>query len=399
MKILDYLNQFNLDIRRTGDARFMDQKVTPDVLCIIADCVINFLKNDTSREFTVKDIWNSKYFNTIVKDIFSKPDVTEETAKHEYDKLIQQPLKALSYAHILNCEKRGNTNYFSVKNYELFEFISLKDRNAYNFLYQYLVKVLTDSGLIKFFKEFKKKYEAGEVNNNHFKDLKDRFEKFIIGNTNITGRTEVRRIFPKVLNIYASKNNIPGTISGRISKYPFYYTDLMYNRRNWRDVHKDKILTRQEADNLYDKLISEKNTPYNKYLVVKAKNIIRKLHRYSEVKDRFAGGEATQVHHIFAQNDFPQIAHYVENLIKLTATQHFTKAHPSNDTHMIDKDYQLVCLLAKSDSVKKSIKAGQMIYRKESFIHVINIGLTLDLPSLLSYKDIKLILMKQYNDN
>ena len=32
--IKNYLNQFDLDIRKTRDARFMDQKCTPDVICL-----------------------------------------------------------------------------------------------------------------------------------------------------------------------------------------------------------------------------------------------------------------------------------------------------------------------------------------------------------------------------
>ena len=45
---------------------------------------------------------------------------------------------------------------------------------------------------------------------------------------------------------------------------------------------------------------------------------------------------------------YPQIAHYIENLIMLTATQHNTKAHPNNNTQMIDKDYQLVLFVGES---------------------------------------------------
>ena len=30
------------DIRKTGNARWIDQKCTPDVLCIIADCIFEY---------------------------------------------------------------------------------------------------------------------------------------------------------------------------------------------------------------------------------------------------------------------------------------------------------------------------------------------------------------------
>ena len=39
----DELNAFidthDYDVRKTGNARWIDQKCTPDVLCIIADCI------------------------------------------------------------------------------------------------------------------------------------------------------------------------------------------------------------------------------------------------------------------------------------------------------------------------------------------------------------------------
>lgn len=38
--IIKYLSNFDLDVRKSQDARFMDQKCTPDVVCFIADCII-----------------------------------------------------------------------------------------------------------------------------------------------------------------------------------------------------------------------------------------------------------------------------------------------------------------------------------------------------------------------
>ncbi|NCO31749.1 hypothetical protein GW891_02890 [bacterium] len=55
------------------------------------------------------------------------------------------------------------------------------------------------------------------------------------------------------------------------------------------------------------------------------------------------------------KSEFPKLADYVENLILLTGSQHSVKAHPSNNTRVVDKDYQLLLLLAKSDNIKKSI--------------------------------------------
>ena len=64
-KIMEFLSGFDLDIRKTRDARFSDQKCTPDVICFIADCIINTVHEHDY--FDVNQIWNSQYFikNTI----------------------------------------------------------------------------------------------------------------------------------------------------------------------------------------------------------------------------------------------------------------------------------------------------------------------------------------------
>lgn len=396
--IKEYLQKFDLDVRKSGDARFMDQKCTPDVVSTIADCVINFVGNEKNKQFTVSDIWESQYFIKNVKAIFNKPLATNPTTKSEYDKFIQQPLRMLAYANILNIVKVGNKNHYSIANYEILEYISLKDRNAYLFLCDYLEKVLTDSGIFKYFEEYKSLYENEKLESSGFDELKSKFQKFIIGNTKINGVVEVNRIYPKILNVFATQNNLPGTIGGFMSKHEFYYTDLMYNRKNWRDVKKSKNISRQESEIEYDALISETENPYNNYLIQKAMTAIRKLYTESEIKDQWGNGDATQIHHIFPKHKFPQLAHYLENLIKLTATQHYTKAHPNNKTKDISIDYQLVCLLAKSDSIEKSLKKNEMYYRKESFIYCINTGLTKELKFDLTFRQIKSELATIYND-
>ena len=47
--IENYLNEIDLDIRKTNNARFMDQKVTPDVLSIIADSILEFVWDDIEK--------------------------------------------------------------------------------------------------------------------------------------------------------------------------------------------------------------------------------------------------------------------------------------------------------------------------------------------------------------
>lgn len=392
-EISKYLNQFDLDVRKSGDARFMDQKCTPDVVCFIADCLMNL---NPQGEFTVQDVWDMRYFIKSASAIFGKPNPKNASARHEYDKFIQQPLRMLAYAHVLGIEKRGNANYYTIENVNILEYIATKERNAYNFLYIYITKVLGDSNMLKPFESFKEKCKKGIVTQLDYKDLKDKYTKFIIGNTAINGEIEVYRIFTKVINVYAAENGIQGTERGFLSKDIITFSNLMYNRKNWRDIDKAKAITRQEAATAEER---EQQEAYDSYQVTKAMNLLRKIQIDTEVHDQYGNGEATQVHHIFPKSEFPQIAHYLENLIKLTATQHYTKAHPSNNTQVINRDYQLVCLIAKSNTIEKSLRMyGDKYYRKESFIVVINTGLNKDLSMSLNFEEIRTQLRFLYNN-
>lgn len=100
----------------------------------------------------------------------------------------------------------------------------------------------------------------------------------------------------------------------------------------------------------------------------------------------------------FVVQDIWGSSHYLENLIKLTPTQHFTKAHLNNKTDKINIDYQLVCLLSKSDSIEKSLNKGEFIYSIESFVFCINTGLKQELASSLNFQDIKMQLVHIYNN-
>ena len=380
--IQNFLNQYDFDVRKSGDCRFVDQKCTPDIVCFIADCVINLIA--TKPTFTITYLWNTQYFIQNTRVIFNKPWANDEKAKNEYNKVLCQPLKALAYAKILNVEKVGNTLTFSVNNEELLEWIARRDRNAYVFLYEFYTKVLRDSGFMKYLEG----YKTGTMTK---REVYDRYIRFVRGNTPTHSELDIKRMFHKVFNIYAAEHGLIGS-SG---KSPRLYSDLMYNRVNWRDIDKDKTQTRQEAENIEEK---ERREVLNNYYVQKAIALIRKIQHVSEVHDKWGQDTATQVHHIFPKSKFPQIAHYIENLILLTATQHFTKAHPNNNTQEIDPDYQLVCLLAKADTINKSLRAiGEKYYRKESFVYVINTGLETDVKTSLSFSEIKEFLIHHYN--
>lgn len=387
-QINSYLNQFDFDIRKSHDARYVDQKCTPDIICFLADCILNIAASHPT--FTANDIWQSQYFKHNCRVVFNKPYADDERAKNEYNKWFSQPLKLFHTAGILDADLTTRPASYSIKNEDLLDYISRKERNAYNFLYCFFSKVLKDSGFWKHFEEYVNNVSTDRISAKT--DLYERYCRLISGNTPSQSTLDIHRMFHKVLNILAAEHNVPGS-SG---KEPRMFSDLMYNKKNNRDLKKEKSLTREEAK--INKGLRDQQEFYNAYCVQKAISLIKRIHKESEVHDEWSKGLATQVHHIFPKSQFPQIAHYVENLILLTATQHNTKAHPKNNTQIVDKDYQLVCLLAKSDTIEKSLKEfGDRYYRKESFLYVINTGLDCELSMQLSFSEIKNNLIKIYN--
>ena len=99
--INEYLSQFDLDVRKSHDARFVDQKCTPDIVCFMADCVMNMVA--TKPIFVINDVWETQYFIQNTRVIFNKPWANDRKAYNEYNKVLSQPLKLLAYAHILCC--------------------------------------------------------------------------------------------------------------------------------------------------------------------------------------------------------------------------------------------------------------------------------------------------------
>ena len=385
IEIDNHLKSFNYDIRKTGNARFMDQKVTPDVLYIIANCVIHFIENSSNNFFSTKDIWESKFANDEVKDIFNKPDVMNSKARSEYDKFFAQPLKMLEYAKILDSKKIGNINYYSVSKHSILEYISFKDRNCFDFINQYLIKVLSDSGIWNLFNSF---YKSNTQEN--FFLLKDGFVEFMICNTKINKPTEPKRIFTKIINPLAHFKKSRGTKRGFLSNDIIGYDELLYNRKNWRDIKKLKGQTRSGYEEA-TKDLKKRQSAYNRFTMQSnKKRIVKRYQNVSEVQDEYAIGDATCVHHIFPKNEFELIATCPENLILLTPTQHVNKAHP-NDTKRIDKAYQYICLLSKLNSVKESTQVLlDGFYSKESFNFVLNTGLSTNkFTNDLSFEEIK----------
>lgn len=375
-EIKNFLSKRDYDLRKSHNSRWIDQKCTMDVISVVADCILEFTKGDINKEFTVKDIWFNQYTIDNVQDIFRKPN-PEKKAKNEYDKWFGQPIKMLAYSQILIENGTKKRYKYKINNNKILEYISLRERNAYTFLCLYIEKVLRDSGLINEFNSFFNKQDKDA-----YKKLKDYYVEFIIKNTPINGKKETRRIFTKVINPLAYKQNKKGSKGGRISKQKITFDELFYNRPNWRDIGKNKDITRNEY-NKQNKISFEKFTEYK---IQKAKNKLRLFNEKfrnnkSEVEEN---GEypdnAIHIHHIFPKAEFPEISFYLENLIALTPNQHYCLAHPNGNTNEINKEFQYICILYKIQHIKENIKSIQVerIYEFKDMTHVLDIGYKTD---------------------
>lgn len=380
-----FLSKNDYDVRKSKNARWIDQKCTPDVLTIIADCVLNYISsNGIDKIFTSMDIWHSDYTVNNVLDIFKKPSPNMDEARNEYDKFFQQPLELLSYAKVITKIKKGSRNYYKVNDIDIIEYLALREKNSLNFLIHYIEKVLNDSGLLSAFNRFFE-YQTPEC----YEEVKNTFTAFTISNTAINKPTECRRIFIKIINPLAFKNNSRGTERGRISTHKITYDMLMYNRDNFRDLNsnKPKEMTRKE----YLAHTHRNTAAYFRYLTIKAKNVVR------EYNNKFNNGlselgnnsidKATHIHHIFPESQFPSISYYIENLIALTPTEHLNKAHVNGKTTIIDKNMQMFCLLAKSGTIQDSYINNREIYDFNNFMKVLDVGLNKDLFEKIPYLD------------
>lgn len=388
----DFLSNYDYDVRKTGDARWIDQKCTYDVVSIIADCIIMYTEEDHSREFTVKDIWHSDYAVKNVELIFSKPNPKKQ-AKNEYDKYFSQPIKLFSYSKLLKYRKKGNRYIYSISNREILERISVRAINAFDFLIDYITKVLKDSELYPYFDSFFKLQTEEE-----FVKLKKKFIKFTIDNTKINKEKECGRIFAKVLNPLAFNFKKKGTERGYLSPNIITFHDLMYNKPNFRDEYsgKAKNITRKEYESEQK---NSKEEAYDQYTIGKAKRNVKAYNEKinegrSEVKQGTERGIATQAHHIFPKSQFPAIAASLENLIMLTPNQHYTMAHPENKTQIMDKDFQYICLLAKIKSISEDLTNPVSFYSMEELKHVLDEGLGTDEFESIPGNDIESILYK-----
>lgn len=378
-QIVEFCNSKNYDLRISGNGRWIDQKCTPDVIWSISDFVLDYVDNVKS-EFTVKDIWNSEYAKQTIAETYSKPGTDERTAENEYDKVFSQPLAMFCYAGIIKDISTNNRHLYVVEEREVLEYIARNDIYALRFLHCYIEKVLKDSGLYPVFESF---FENQD--NAHFNEMKQAFISFYHRYTPIKKDYEPKRIFTKVLNPLAFKNGKKGTERGRMSKDIIKKADMMYNRDNFRDVYQDKPkgVSRQEWLAMNPNI--DRRDGYFAQMMMRSKRTLRDFiaeHRnnLSELTQFIEGHDdnvaATQMHHIFPKNEYPEIMHYIENLIALTPNQHYGYAHPSNNTQLIDLAAQKVLLIAKTYSIKENLTGGteEQIYEFDNFLTVLSIG-------------------------
>lgn len=390
--IAEFLNERDYDVRKSHNARWIDQKCTMDVLSVVADCILEYLRDDYNKEFKVKDIWFNKYTVENVQNIFKKPNPKEQ-ARNEYDKWFGQPIKLLAYSQVILETQINGRNTYKLNNKEILEYIASRERNAHKFLCMYIEKVLKDSGMLEDFNIFLEVQDKET-----YKRLKDKFVKFTIDNTPIQGEVECGRIFAKVINPLAYEHNKRGSEKGRISGHKVTFDMLMYNRPNWRDeaTDKPKDITRNEHEEQNEILFDE----MSEYKIQKAKRQLRAYNETyrdgkSEIKE---DGEyplgAINMHHIFPKSDFPEIADYLENLIAITPNQHFVKAHPNGNTGYIDKDYQYICLVYKIGHIKENLESYELqrIYEFKDMAHVLDVGLNTDEFGKVSNMDFNKVL-------
>lgn len=383
-----FLAEHDYDVRKSRNGRWIDQKCTFDVVCFVAGQIVSYIELHRTGEFTSPDVWRSESAVAAVQQDFAKPDPLTEPAHDEYNKFYREPMKMLAAAGVLSERRAGNSIIFSVRERELLDYIALRDPNALQFLMLYIEKVLHDSGLWGAFERFFALQNAEAL-----ETLKKQFAEFEFAYTPIKNKDEPNRIFSKVINPLAFYRRARGVVLGRLSKRIITKSELVYNRPNWRDElsGKDKNVARREyvPNRVFD-AASDRLVQRSMREVKRMNDAVRE--GKSEVLDWGAAGHrASQSHHIFPRSKAPSIADAVENIIMLTASQHFDNAHPDGDNSIIDVVYQGTCLRCKLDTIdlfsQDSRSEVASFYSLERFAQVLDIGLSTDYFGEMPIKD------------
>ena len=120
----NYLQTLNLDIRVSGNGRWMDQKVTPDVLSLVAQTILDY-STTNKKSFSNRDLFQSTEFLDTVAQFFGKPRRASDEMENEYNKFTGQSLKTLSYAGLLHEDTKKRPYLYTILREDLLEIIVL----------------------------------------------------------------------------------------------------------------------------------------------------------------------------------------------------------------------------------------------------------------------------------
>ena len=131
----------------------------------------------------------------------------------------------------------------------------------------FLTKVLVDSDYFKYFEDFFR-----NQNKNSLDNLRTKLFDLYHNHTAIKGDFEPPRIFNKIINILAFKRKLKGAVRGTISQFTLPIDEIRYNRLNWRDISKDKAMTRNEFLEKFPEQVTSNG--FYKYSIQKAKGFV-----------------------------------------------------------------------------------------------------------------------------
>ena len=379
--IIEHLEKLDLKFKKDKDIpKFCDQKTQIDVVECVSLCILNYKKKNW---FTKKDIWFSKFSVDHVYEVFRKPISTDKKSKKEFDKFFAQPKAFLTFFGVLIREKKSNAYYHTIANRKILEYISDNQNNSLNFMYLCFVFFLKQNS------ELKKKVDDffKTQDKTSFQELKETYEIFIKKHTKIENDNEPRRTFTPFINLLAFKNIKKGTQGGRLSSDFIHRDELIYGRPNWKDIATKKPRGKTRAEWHIEYLEKQDEEKALTTTEAYAKKCIKE--KYGEISEYSKSAGAHATHHIFPRSFHFKLCGFKENLIRITPDEHFTKAHPKNNTQKIDENFQIELLKAKLNSIETSFKNKENFYDLKNFIFILNIGFNINLPDDLTVNDLK----------
>lgn len=366
MNFHDYFSRINLKKSLRSGIHF-EQKTTPDLLWCVALVILDVTKDSYYKAFSDNDVRDSKIFNDVMQDYFSKPPQPE--AENEYNKVSSYQLGLLEYAEIIKrISERPRT--YRVVSREALEFMAINDLNASKFLTEYTEKLLTDNGLWGAFERF-----LNSPTQDNYVDAKEKYWTWARTHTGVrtTNPQHSYRVYNKIFNVLAYKHRVPGQYHSRLIEGTCPYSYLIYNRDNFRDQDKPPGISRRAYEETVIRDIDDEGVVST--LLKKAKESMVRKYVDSEITDPELGyqpNSGKHVHHILPVSSYPEFSLTRENLIVLTPGQHLSRAHVRANTHKVDPKYQAICLRVKLKHIMESEHKRENFYNYSSFIALIN---------------------------